>query len=149
MILLAIILIAALITIASVVVITIFKPRWSWLYHVMGVALAITIAFGLATGLTARGCRVAVDELRQEYENILLYYDLIDTCDNEYVRFDFYNRVERYNNQYEVLREDTDSAWVGALYPDNWYEEFSVVNFLLRDGSGNTTYPGVYDEPAG
>ena len=149
MILLVMLLIAALVAIASIVVLNVFKPRWNWLRYVMGVALAITISVGLATGLTVSGCRMAVNSLRQEYEDILIYYDLIDTCDNEYVRFDFYKRVEQYNNQYEGLREDTDSAWVGALYPDNWYEEFGTIDFLLRDGSENTAYPGIYDEFAG
>ena len=146
MILLVMLLIAALVAIASIVVLNVFKPRWNWLRYVMGVALAITISVGLATGLTVSGCRMAVNSLRQEYEDILIYYDLIDTCDNEYVRFDFYKRVEQYNNQYEGLREDTDSAWVGALYPDNWYEEFGTIDFLLRDGSENTASPGIYDE---
>jgi len=115
----------------------------------MIVALAITFSFGLAAGFTANGCRVAVSDLRQEYEDILIYYDLIDTCDNEYVRFDFYNRVARYNNQYEALRKDTDSIWVGTLYPDHWYEEFGTIDFLLRDGTEDIVQPDVYDEAAG
>lgn len=149
MILLAILLIAALIAAASIVVLIIFKPRWSWLRYVMSMALGIAIALGVTISISAHGCRVAVNELRQEYAHIVLYYDLIDTCDNEYVRFDFYNRVKQYNNLYEDLRKDTDSAWIGALYPDNWYEEFGTIDFLLRDGSEDTIYPDIYDGPVG
>lgn len=149
MILLSVLLIAALVAIASIVVLAVFRPKGDWLRYVMGFALAVTIAVGLATGLTAHGCRLAVNDLHQEYNDILIYYDLIDTCDNEYVRFDFYNRVAQYNDRYEALREDTDSIWVGALYPDNWYEEFGTIDFLLRDGAGNIAQPGIYDEFAG
>lgn len=137
MILLTMFLIATLIAGASIVVITVFQPRWNWLRFVMGVALGIAVASGTACGVTASGTRAQVNNLRQEYENILIYYDLIDTCDNEYVRFDFYKRVECYNNQYEALVEDSKSAWVGVFYPDGWQEEFGPINFFLRDGAEN------------
>lgn len=137
MILLIMFLIAALIAGASIVVITVFQPRWNWLRFVMGVALGIAIATGIACGLTASGTHMQVNSLRQEYENILIYYNTIDTCDNEYVRFDFYKRVEQYNNQYEALVKDSDSAWVGIFYPDGWQEEFGTIDFFLRDGTKN------------
>jgi hypothetical protein len=119
------------------VVINIFKPKWNWLRHVMLVALGVTIVFGIACGVTVSGTRLQVNDLRQEYEDILVYYDLINTCDNEYVRFDFYKRVEQYNNQYEALVEDSKSAWVGLFYPGGWQEEFGTIDFLLRDGTEN------------
>lgn len=135
MILLVMFLIAALIAGASIVVITVFQPRWNWLRYVMGAALGVAIATGIACGLTASGTHLQVNDLRQEYDNILIYYDTVDTCNNEYVRFDFYERVERYNSQYEALAEDSDSAWIGVFYPDGWQEEFGPIDFLLRDGT--------------
>lgn len=135
MILLTMFLVAALIAGASIVVITVFRPRWNWLHRIMLIALGIAIVSGIACGVTASGTHRQVDNLRQEYENILIYYNTIDTCDNEYVRFDFYERVERYNNQYEALAEDSESAWVGIFYPDGWQEEFGTIDFLLRDGT--------------
>lgn len=137
MILLTIFLIAALVASASIVVIIIFKPRWNWLLDVMLAALGIAVASGIACGLAASSTHMQVDDLRQEYENILIYYNTIDTCDNEYVRFDFYKRVERYNSQYEALVKDSESAWVGAFYPDGWQEEFGPIDFLLRGGTEN------------
>jgi hypothetical protein len=137
MILLTMFLIAPLIAGASIVVITVFQPKWNWLRHVMLVTLGIAVATGIACGVTASGTHQQVNSLRNEYEDILIYYDLIDTCDNEYVRFDFYKRVERYNNQYKALAKDSESAWVGIFYPGGWQEEFGTIDFFLRDGIKN------------
>jgi hypothetical protein len=103
----------------------------------MGVALGIAIATGIGCGLTANGTHLQINDLRQEYENIMIYYNTIDTCDNEYVRFDFYERVKCYNSRYEALVKDSKSAWVGVFYPDGWQEEFGPIDFFLRDGTEN------------
>lgn len=141
MVILSILLIALLLLASAIVVRCVFKPKWVWLNKVIIATLVIACAFGILSGFMSAACQDQVDSLKSEAKAILLYYNTINESDNEYVRFDFYQRVNDYNARYTNLQENTESAWIGAFYPRGWDSEVGLIDFMLRTGSEN----GVYD----
>lgn len=141
MVILSILLIALLLLASAIVVRCVFKPKWVWLNKVIIATLVIACAFGILSGFMSAACQGQVDSLKDEAKAILLYYNTINESDNEYVRFDFYQRVNDYNARYTNLQENTESAWIGAFYPRDWDSEVGLIDFMLRTGSEG----GVYD----
>lgn len=140
MIILSVLLIALLLLASAIIVRCVFKPKWVWLNKVIIAALVIACAFGILSGFMSAACQGQVDNLRDEAKAILLYYNTINESDNEYVRFDFYQRVKDYNVRYTNLQENTESAWIGAFYPQGWDSEIGLIDFMLRTGSDNGAY---------
>ena len=120
MIILSVLLIALLLLASAIVVRCVFKPKWVWLNKVIVAALVIACAFGILSGFMSAACQGQVDNLKDEAKAIILYYNTINESDNEYVRFDFYQRVKDYNVRYTNLQDNTESAWIGAFYPKGW-----------------------------
>lgn len=141
MVILSILLIALLLLASAIVVRCVFKPKWVWLNKVIIATLVIACAFGILSGFMSAACQGQVDSLKSEAKAILLYYNTINESDNEYVRFDFYQRVNDYNARYTNLQENSESAWIGAFYPRGWDSEVGLIDFMLRTGSEG----GVYD----
>lgn len=140
MIILSVLLIALLLLVSAIIVRCVFKPKWVWLNKVIVAALVIACAFGILSGFMSAACQGQVDNLRDEAKAILLYYNTINESDNEYVRFDFYQRVKDYNVRYTNLQDNTESAWIGAFYPEGWDSEIGLIDFMLRTGSENGAY---------
>lgn len=140
MIILSVLLIALLLLASAIVVRCVFKPQWVWLNKVIVTALVIACAFGILSGFMSAACQGQVDNLRDEAKAIILYYNTINESDNEYVRFDFYQRVKDYNVRYTDLQDNTESAWIGAFYPRDWDSEIGLIDFMLRTGSENGAY---------
>jgi hypothetical protein len=140
MIILSILLIALLLLASTVIVRYVFNPKWVWLNKVIIATLVITCAFTILSGFMSAACQGQIDNLEDEAQTIILYYNTINESDNEYVRFDFYQRVKDYNARYADLQDNTASAWIGAFYPKGWDSEIGLIDFMLRTGSENGAY---------
>lgn len=134
MILLVTLLISALIAVAGLIVRLVFKCNQAWLNRVVIMALILTVSLGASCLIGAAVCSNQIADLRAEHDHIMIYYDVVDQCENEYVRFDFYQEVEDYNAAYATAVKDTASPWRGAFYPKDWQEEIMPIEFYLRTG---------------
>lgn len=135
MIVLSALLIALLLLASAIIVRCIFKPKWIWLNKVILVAAAFAIALGTLSIVAGAVCNNDINDLRAESEHINLYYNTVLYSDNEYVRFDFYQRVQDYNDSYAELQAKSKSIWIGAFYPQNWDAEILPIEFLLNSGA--------------
>ena len=135
MVILSILLIALLLLASAIVVRLIFKPKWAWLNKVILIAAALAIALGTLSIVAGAVCNNDVSSLKAESEYINLYYNTVLYTDNEYVRFDFYQRVQDYNDSYAELQEKSQSVWIGAFYPKGWDTEILPIEFLLNSGA--------------
>ena len=139
MVILCILLLALLMALATTIVCLVFKPKWAWLNRVMLAMIALSIAMGCVTLIADSVCGHQLDGLRDEYDNINLYYNTIALCENEYVRFDFYERVNDYNAEYKKIQENAENIWLSAFFPKGWDEEITPIEFYLH---GDTPYDG-------
>jgi hypothetical protein len=67
-----------------------------------------------------------------QYEDLMLYYNTVNYSSNEYVRYDYYNKVQAYNTTYQILIEATEDPVFGCLYPKNWYADIGPIDFQLH-----------------
>lgn len=135
MIILSALLIALLLLASAIVVRCIFKPKWVWLNKVILVAAAFALVLGTVSVIAGAVCDNGISDLKAESEHINLYYNTVLYTDNEYVRFDFYQRVQDYNDSYAELQEKSKSIWIGAFYPKGWDTEILPIEFLLNVGA--------------
>lgn len=84
--------------------------------------------FGIGLACTNSDANKAV----AQYEDLMLYYNTVNHSSNEYVRYDYYNKVQAYNTFYQNLIEATEDPMFGCLYPKNWYVNISSIDFQLH-----------------
>ncbi len=85
----------------------------------MTVAIVLSFCLGLFNTLMRVGYVDIYENLHKEYEEIVLLYDTIDKSDNEYLRYNFYERIEEYNEQYDCYVNDLNSPWFNWLVYDD------------------------------
>ena len=67
-----------------------------------------------------------------QYEDLTLYFNTVNYSSNEYVRYDYYNKVQTYNAAYQNLIEATEDPVFGCLYPKDWFINIGPIDFQLR-----------------
>ena len=60
-------------------------------------------------------------------------YDTVETSTNEYIRFDYYEKVVEYNSAYDFNLAENEGAWFGWLYPSGWDDGLDYIDFQLHD----------------
>ena len=135
MILLTTLLVFLLTALATIVVRVIFNPAWPWLNRVIAALLVASLALGVVAVVGSATYNGAAEKIQEQYDTIMLYYDTIDNCRNEYVRFDFYTRVQDYNTEYLKTQEKAEDMWFGKLFPSDWDVACGLIDFKLIGGS--------------
>ena len=83
------------------------------------------IVFGGIVGNTA-------DELTATYNDLILYQTTVEHSTNEYVRYDYYDKVTAYNEAFEDYVIASQDKWLGGLYPTDWDEGIAIIDFQLH-----------------
>ena len=70
-----------------------------------------------------------------EYEQLMLYKEIVEETNDEAVRFDFYQRVQEWNEDYIAWYKLENSNWSDWTISDNKYSEnVGPIEFDLRRG---------------
>lgn len=132
MIILSTFLVVALIALAAVIVRIVFNPRWAWLNRIIIVFVALSIVLVTIIGVANGVCRSTIKDLAADYETLTLYQSIVETCNNEYVRFDFYERVNDYNRMYADAAKQSENPWLDAFFPKDWTATILPIDFQLH-----------------
>lgn len=135
MIILTILLIALILTAAAIIVPTIFHYKAKWLRYVVCIGLGICLVFGATSIMVASNASETADWLKQESADILLYYNTVNYSDNEYVRYNFYDRVMNYNRVYTAYQEASETPLTSWLYDTDVLGECGLIDFMLNGGT--------------
>lgn len=73
-----------------------------------------------------------VNKLQAQYNDIMLYNEIVELCDNEQVRFGHYERIEAFNEAYDRLVELNEDFMFGALFPKGWSADMGKIDFYFR-----------------
>lgn len=101
-----------------------------------GLEVLITICFIVAFVLGLTTCLIMADgdamvtNLIKERESLVLYKEVIETSDNEYLRFEYFQEVQAFNEKltrYQTL--DTDFL-VGCFYDTI---DINQIDFQLKE----------------
>ena len=79
------------------------------------------------------------NELATTYNDLILYQTTIERSTNEYVRYDYYDKVTAYNEAFEDYVIASQDKWLGGLYPTDWDEGIAIIDFQLH---GDNYYGG-------
>jgi hypothetical protein len=98
------------------------------------------IAFGLCASLLLSGFAIVfggivantADELTATYNDLILYQTTVEQSTNEYVRYDYYDKVVAYNEAFADYVIASQDKWLGGLYPANWDEGIALIDFQLH-----------------
>jgi hypothetical protein len=138
MILVSVLMIALILVAAAILVRLIFRPNWVWFDQTIFLVLCFVVILGTVCGCMKRDFGREARDLAAEFEDITLYHETVSLSSNEYVRFNFYERVREYNKAYLDTVKESENIFYGALYPKNWAEGLNTIEFMLREN--------VYDE---
>lgn len=118
---------------ATMVVMAIFKYS---LRSYLGLTLICLLVVSLLMGCwNAQVCHRAssdVQELKATYNDLTLYQDTVSYCANEYVRFDFYIKVQEYNEAYNKYLKTCEDGWVNCWYKADKVADISTIDFYLN-----------------
>lgn len=132
-------LIAAL---ASIAVMLVFGMRKNkTLRTIVAITLVCSVlSFGMCM-IAGSIVNSDIDRCRAEYQDLMLYYSTVDNSTNEYVRYDYYNKVQEYNEWYNSLCEWESDFWLNTMVPTNWSDGFGLIDFQLH-GDDYGAYAG-------
>ena len=98
------------------------------------------ILIGLVASLLLSGFAIVfggivsntADELAATYHDLVLYQTTVEHSTNEYVRYDYYDKVVKYNEAFADYVIASQSKWLGGLYPTDWDEGIALIDFQLH-----------------
>lgn len=127
--------ICALVAIATALVMWIFRcGRFVPLQHVLVWSLAGALLFGLFSAGFSSNMRDELATLQNEYNDLMVYYDIVNNSTDEIVRYDYYTDVLDYNERCRRLQEDNKSFWIGCFMTDEEMETLPTIDFLSAAG---------------
>ena len=95
-----------------------------------GICAILTIFCMVLGGIYADN----VADLKVQYEDIMLYNEIVNECDDEAVRFGHYEKVYDFNERYHKMEVIADGDIFGALVPADWSDGFGPITFVFRGG---------------
>ena len=106
MILIYVLLAVLLVTAAAMICMMVFGLQKNKTYRFWTragvVASAILVTFCLVLGSIYSH---DVANLQTQYNDIMLYHDVVSNCENEQVRFGHYEKISEFNNAYKCIRK--------------------------------------------
>lgn len=135
-----ILLIALVVTAAAILVGSVFGRIKSKGYR-RGIYVGIGICAVLITFCMVLGgiYHSDVNELQAQYDDIMLYNEIVELCENEQVRFGHYEKIQAFNDAYDRLAAIEEDFMFGTLFPKNWSADMGKIDFYFR----GVSYEGV------
>jgi low affinity Fe/Cu permease len=135
-----ILLIALVVTAAAILVGSVFGRIKSKGYR-RGIYVGIGICAALITFCIVLGgiYHSDVNELQAQYDDIMLYNEIVELCENEQVRFGHYEKIQAFNDAYDRLVVIEEDFMFGTLFPKNWSADMGKIDFYFR----GVSYEGV------
>lgn len=102
-----------------------------------GIDAVIISAFFLASiffpvAVANLGVNARISAMYDTYDNLMLYHETVETSTNEFVRFDYHEKVEEYNAAYDFNLAESEGAVFGWLYPTDWDSGLDYIDFPLH-----------------
>lgn len=128
-----ILLIALVVTAAAILVGSVFghaksKSYRRGIYVGVGICAALIVFCMILGGIY----NSEVNELQAQYNDIMLYNEVVELCENEQVRFGHYEKIEAFNEAYDRLAVIEEDFMFGALFPKNWSADMGKIDFYFR-----------------
>ena len=67
-----------------------------------------------------------------KYDDFMLYYTTVENSTNAYVRYNYYDKVQNYNEFYTRLVGYEGDFWIGNLVHESWLDGCGLIDFQLH-----------------
>lgn len=98
-------------------------------------AFVILMVISIFTIVPWAAISVSVNEIRRdnvsEYEELMLYKNSVEASNNEYLRWNYYEKVQEWNRRYDSAAEKETSFWFGP-YQYDYFINTERIEFELR-----------------
>lgn len=100
-------------------------------FIMIGAFVVALMSILLAISMGA-GARSDLHSMAERYDDLMLYYNTVVYSDNEYVRYDYFNKVKTYNEDYDAIIRASESKWTGWFYPAEEIAKLNTIDFTLH-----------------
>lgn len=95
-------------------------------------AFIVVVCFAIAAIVIDAGAKSDLQSMAERYDDLMLYYNTVVYSDNEYVRYDYFNKVKTYNEDYDAIIRASESKWTGWFYPAEEIAKLNTIDFTLH-----------------
>ena len=124
---LALLAIVAILTIVC----TIFRHWTPVMTKTVFLLLVIAVTVLLTCLVLYVNCRVVSENLQETHKNLMLYYNVVNHCTDEYVRYDYFSRAEEFNHLFEYHAR-MSNGFLEGLYPPGWTTGMTIIELPLH-----------------
>lgn len=96
------------------------------------VIIAITFAYCLLAGVEQLDSTNTNERNLATYEELMLYHDVVSNSHDELLRWDYYQKVQKWNADYTNYILHRNSIWNGVWYGYANYDNCDLIVFDLR-----------------
>ena len=104
----------------------IIRKEFDFLFTIF--IVASTICVFIATSKTEE-YENKVATLREDYQIIQEYNEILVDVESELMRFNHFNRINNYNTRYEEVAIAAENPWYGSAVPKDWNFGISTIEF--------------------
>lgn len=125
-------------TLLSAVVVMTVAAITIWLFPtkiakgIMAGAFVVAFLFAILAITINAGAKSDLQHITEQYDDLMLYYNTVVYSDNEYVRYDYFDKVNAYNEAYNTIIEASESKWAGWFYPAEQIAKLNPIDFTLH-----------------
>lgn len=105
--------------------------NWNTVVSVFAILMAVSM-LAIVPWITIAA---SVDTFRRdnvaEYEELMLYKHSVEVSNNEYLRWNYYEKVQDWNRRYDSAAEKETSFWFGP-YQYDYFINTERIEFELR-----------------
>lgn len=137
-------LIAAIVLVAAIVCLFVFKlcQNKGFVAFIVWM-LVIAILLGGFCGIYAAIMKNKITNMNAAYKDIMIYDNVIQSTLDESARFGHFEKVQAFNNEYKLMDLISKSAWTGKLVPKDWNKNMNYIDFYFL----NVEYTEADEEP--
>ena len=70
--------------------------------------------------------------VEEEYYALMDYKQIIEETDNEFIRYDFYQKIEKWNDQYYTYQRNPKNPLINIFYDFKSYKNCQPIEFNLK-----------------
>ena len=110
------------------------KLNWDWPWTAFKIA-GILFIIGLIVCIFCHSQFVRnINEMKEDYEELMIYNDAIALSVDEKARFWHYERIKEYNEDYKRMERNKKNIWVSSFVPNDWNEGIELIDFHFFGG---------------
>lgn len=109
-----------------------YIPYWNSVVVVFIVSFLVAV-FTLVPAITIEGCAPEIiQDNVNEYTELILYKSIVEESDNEYLRWNYYEKVVDWNRRYDANAEKAFSSFWFGPYQRDYFIGTQRIEFELR-----------------